>query len=161
MDGWRVCELHLVFHLQWGTKHTKHLFVDCVQTYCQWSAIASPLVCQSLTCIRIWHTSSAPQITSAHALFAKRLQVCTSTNRWHGGEIVLICQQEIDTNVCSRLCSGVLRYVLMPCAYRYSLLWKKRVEIHNKVFKMKSALAIVMVFVGCCSNVVFLELLVK
>jgi len=148
MDGWRVSELHLVFHLQRGTKNTKHLFVDCVRTYRQRSAIQTQLVCQPLTytvCQRCqWW-----------------VQVCTSTNRWHWGQLLSIFQQEIDSTFSSRLCSGVLRYVLMPCACRYSLLWKKRVEIHNKVFKMKPALAIIMVFVGCCSNVVFLELLVK
>jgi hypothetical protein len=67
-------------------------------------------------------------------------------------------------NVRSKFCQGYVRLlqnVLMPCAFHCSLIWAKRSEVHNIIIKMKSAVAIVMVFVGCCSNVVFLELLVK
>jgi len=146
MDGWRICELHLVFNLRRGT------CLNIPLTVCNWNA----------TCLPTAHMHSyLTNVICPCTVCQKRWQVCTSTNRWHWGQLLSIYQREIDTEFSSRLCSGVLRYVLMPCACRCSLLWKKRVEIHNKVFKMKSAVAIIMVFVGCCSNVVFLELLVK
>jgi hypothetical protein len=143
-DGWMTC-WRTASCFPFTTGHKKHIFMDFVRTYRQRSEIETQRVCQPLTC----------------TVCQQRLQVCTSTNRWHWGHHLSTFQKEIDSESCSRLCSGVLRNVLMPCACRYSLLWKKRVEIHNKVFKMKSAVAIIMVFVGCCSNVVFLELLVK